>query len=358
MLTLIVKLILLLFGIFMFDNDSSAAVSVTGFLTAAILSSLNQYFESKRFTVAGSAVYCAVSVAFPSFSPFVPLFCFDLFMSGQRLTALFTLIPCVSYIIQENSALLILLMALAVLTQYMCERLIFLSEENRRIRDTGVELNRTLAQKNEILTEKYNYEIHLAALKERTRIAREIHDNVGHILSRSILQTGALQAVNKDELTAEHITALKDTLSLAMDSIRNSVHGLRDDSIDLHNSIHKMTEHLNYKTEINYDITQDLSNDLKYCFLAILKESLTNIAKHSDATLVRITVREHPAMYQMLVHDNGTKKNNPDGRGMGLYNMEERVSAFSGRFSATYQNGFRIFISIPKQEDTNEHNNS
>ena len=44
-----------------------------------------------------------------------------------------------------------------------------------------------------------DYEIYLATLKERNRIAREIHDNVGHMLTRSILQLGALSVINKDE---------------------------------------------------------------------------------------------------------------------------------------------------------------
>ena len=46
-----------------------------------------------------------------------------------------------------------------------------------------------LTQKNKDLLEKQDYEIHVATLKERNRIAREIHDNVGHMLSRSLLQS-------------------------------------------------------------------------------------------------------------------------------------------------------------------------
>ena len=47
--------------------------------------------------------------------------------------------------------------------------------------------------------EKQDTEIYLATLKERNRIAREIHDNVGHMLSRSILMVGALKTVNQAE---------------------------------------------------------------------------------------------------------------------------------------------------------------
>ncbi len=63
-----------------------------------------------------------------------------------------------------------------------------LEEKLRRIQDDSSE-ERTLllSQKNKALQEKQDYEIYNATLKERNRIAREIHDNVGHVLSRSIL---------------------------------------------------------------------------------------------------------------------------------------------------------------------------
>lgn len=56
-----------------------------------------------------------------------------------------------------------------------------------------------LQEKNKNLMEKQDYEIYLATLRERNRIAREIHDNVGHMLSRSILQMGALITIHKEE---------------------------------------------------------------------------------------------------------------------------------------------------------------
>lgn len=63
--------------------------------------------------------------------------------------------------------------------------------EIRRIKDDSEERTLLLAEKNKALQEKQNYEIYAATLRERNRIAREIHDNVGHLLSRTILLTGA-----------------------------------------------------------------------------------------------------------------------------------------------------------------------
>ena len=361
MLTIIVKILLLSFGILMQGGQTSSPVlPVAAVLSALTLTALNQYLRVKHFTAVSSAVYFTASVFAPAFTPFIPLFCVDLFAFGLKTEAALALIPLITQLSSRepvDTALLLLFMILSVFLQYVCWSIARLSEENKRIRDDSAELNRMLLAQNRNLIENQNYEIHLVTLKERNRIAREIHDNVGHILSRSLLQTGALQAVNKDGQMSEHLSGLKDTLSLAMDSIRTSVHGLRDESVDLHESIKKMTEPLAYEINIEYDVTQDLPNDIKYCFLGILKEALTNIVRHSDADRVSISVQEHPAIYQLLIHDNGTKKTLPDGNGMGLANMEERIAAFSGRFSASYQNGFRIFISIPKQEDISDENN-
>ena len=103
--------------------------------------------------------------------------------------------------------------------------------------------------------------------------------------------------------------------------------------------------------DLDYDMGKYASKDLKYCVVAIVKEALTNTVKHSDATNVKIVLREHPAIYQLLIEDNGNtvKDKHFDKTGIGLDNMRERVAAFRGNILFTHENGFRIFISIPKE---------
>ena len=99
-----------------------------------------------------------------------------------------------------------------------------LDREFRKTIDDGEEKTLLLAEKNRALIEKQNYEIYAATLRERNRIAREIHDNVGHVLSRTILLTGAAKALNKDQNLDPILNGLDDSLNSAMDSIRSSVH--------------------------------------------------------------------------------------------------------------------------------------
>jgi signal transduction histidine kinase len=97
-------------------------------------------------------------------------------------------------------------------------------------------------------------------------------------------------------------------------------------------------------------MSDEIPADIKNCFLIVIKEALTNTAKHSDATSIRITLQEHPSLYQLLIKDNGNAKTSgKNSYGMGLSNIEERVLTLGGKCTFESQKGFRIFISIPKE---------
>ena len=99
-----------------------------------------------------------------------------------------------------------------------------------------------------------------------------------------------------------------------------------------------------------YDLSPNIPRNLKYSFIAILKEGLSNIIKHSNATLVHIAVSEHPAFYQLIIEDNGQVMNDMTVKnGIGLANISDRVTQLSGQLHIQHTNGFKIFISISKE---------
>ena len=175
-------------------------------------------------------------------------------------------------------------------------------------RDNSKELTTQLVEKNKAMQRNQDYEIYLATLKERNRIAREIHDNVGHMLTRSILQLGALSVINKDETVGEAINDLSGTLNTAMTSIRSSVHDLHDDSIALKPAVEDCIRPLKdrFAVSCDYDFSERMSRDVKLCFIGVIKEALSNTAKHSDGDSIKIIIREHPALYQLSIADNGS----------------------------------------------------
>ena len=208
------------------------------------------------------------------------------------------------------------------------------------------------------------YEVELATLAERARIAREIHDNVGHQLTRALLQAEALRVVHAGEPdVAADFADVRRTVDEALDMVRSSVHDLRDDSVDLGVQMRKVAGSLSGQAPL--DVALDVSCEqvpasVSTCFLAVLRESLSNAARHSDATRVDVRCLEHPSFYQLVVEDNGGKKGGlaPEAAsdGMGLSSMRERVEALGGSFAAgpAEDGGWRVFASVPKQQRRNE----
>lgn len=229
--------------------------------------------------------------------------------------------------------------------------------ELKKVRDNATELTNTYKERNRYLVENQEKEVRIAMLSERNRIAREIHDNVGHMLSRSILQLGAIMAIHKDEAVYEQLNNLKETLNLAMNSIRESVHDLHKESFDVKQASESILEGLQPReVSLICDISEQADKEIKYAFVTILKEAVTNIQKHSNADKVKVTMCELQDYYQMLIEDNGTVNEGTDHAksGIGIKNMEERIYGLGGVCSISTETGFRIFISVPKAQEEKE----
>lgn len=238
-----------------------------------------------------------------------------------------------------------------------------LTRNFRQSRDDSEEHALLLSEKNKALLEKQDYEIYAATLRERNRIAREIHDNVGHVLSRSILMTAACKIINKNEALDPLLGNLEESLNGAMNSIRSSVHDLHDDAVNLEDAIKGLVKDFTFcPVTLTYDMSRQVPREVKYSLISITKEGLSNVMRHSNADSVNILLREHPALYQLCIEDNGTLGSKiPDiqtdadsnkmetvSGGMGLSNIRDRVKALGGTVQITQEKGFRIFVTIPK----------
>ena len=202
-------------------------------------------------------------------------------------------------------------------------------------------------------------EVYTARLKERNRIAREIHDNVGHMITRVIVQMQAIKIINKDEKVARQLDSVSETLDLAMTGIRKSVHELHDDSIDVSIAVNDIIKTLpdRFDVDVNTSIESPADNKTKSCILGIIKEAVTNISKYSSGDKVRIEVVENNTFWRILVRDNGE---NPErdymltgdymaSGGLGLKNIASRAASCGGRASVrSGKDGFEIMATLPK----------
>lgn len=325
-------------------------------LLSVSVSALISYFDRERpleYLCGGCLV---LSLFLPELALFLPLFFYDCERSGKWYLR-FAWVPLYLYHFHNFTLpAFFLFLFTGVLALYLSR--LTMEYENMMAQfhlsqDSTREESLHLEQKNKELLEKQEYEIQLATLTERNRIAREIHDNVGHLLTRSLFQISAMQVIWKEqkELAAQ-LTAVKSTLDDAMNNVRSSVHNLHEESVDLCMVLTRLAEEFTFcPVTLNYNAEIE-RKELKYCIIAIVREALSNISRHSNATEASLSVLEHPGFYQVIIRDNGTQGTAAGSGGIGLMNMRERVEDLHGIFRTEVQNGFRIFISIPKQGHT------
>ncbi|MDE6208659.1 MAG: hypothetical protein K2M73_03170 [Lachnospiraceae bacterium] len=371
MIVLIDRIVLLLFGMVSINmnysiyNDKIVVYVLIGILVLCIsyiFSLVKLKYIELIFYLAliFFALYCSDIIVF--FGIILYALVLQYMEDKKYLYGLLLSVICVSVYVMLNNDFLnnvftVLTYILSIIMAVKTQKLIDKNNALKVVRDDGIEKNNILSEKNRYLHENQENEIYIAILSERNRIAREIHDNVGHLLSRSILQVGACIAVNKNNPVEKMLLPIKETLDEAMNSIRESVHDLHKESFDLKQAAETILSDIKqFEVKFDYDISQNADKDIKYVLLTILKEATTNISKYSDGDKVIVIMRELENYYQMVIEDNGKKikdeykksKKSVD-YGIGLINMEDRVKNLSGLINFSYENGFRIFISIPKE---------
>lgn len=225
--------------------------------------------------------------------------------------------------------------------------------ELKQLRDTLQESVLHLRHKNAELNEARAYQERAATLAERARIARAIHDNVGHLLTRSIFQVEALQVVHASDALGGDLAPVGATLREALDTVRTSVHDLHDESVDLEVQLGAIAAaYPGGQAELSYIADERPSFAIASCFISIAREALANAARHTHATLVRISVEENPSFWRLRITDNGSSQQSTDANphGLGLHSMRERVDALDGTFwAAPSASGFTVFATVPKQ---------
>lgn len=345
------KLILLLVTSIFYLSIQLNIYSILFILVSITLTCIHTYYEDEKIRVPLEIVFFILCILYYQYLFFLPLLVYDRFHKKSQFFLLFYLLLFILH--SQNLELISILtifffMALSYFLQGKSNLIISLTIQNQKIKDDSEELKIIQENKQKELLEKQDYEIQLAKAEERNRIAREIHDSVGHNLSSSLLQIGAMIALNQDEKLKEPLDNMKNTLSEGMDSIRRSVHDLHEDSLNLEKEMKKIIDQFTFcETTFKCHITNLMDMKLKYCFINILKEALNNVIKHSNASHVHISFMETPAFYQFIIQDNGNNIHMKDG--LGLKSMQERVENYQGICRFIQDEGFKIFINIPKE---------
>lgn len=343
---------------------TGTGADVVGSLLASVTCAFAAELLRGRARLAPALVYVLLSLAVPVAGTFVAPVAYDLAAGrhGRWSAAACALLPLVASWRGAPAAPAALVALLAVLVASLLagrtRRMVAQRAENLRAADDLRERELALEARNRDLMDVRDYEVRLATLSERTRIAREIHDNVGHLLTRAVVQTEAQRVVHAGEPCEGAFAAVADTLREALDEVRASVHDLRDDGCDLSVRLRAAAEAVCAGSGIEVSCrveATDAPPAVTSCLLAVVREALSNTLRHAHARHVSVELAEHPGLWRLRVADDGSPNvdagTEPGGSGMGLASMEERVRALGGTFRAGpgERGGWVVFASVPRR---------
>lgn len=178
--------------------------------------------------------------------------------------------------------------------------------------------------------------------EERKSISRELHDEVGQKLTALRLELGSLErlrAGDEDEFRA-HLNEAKDLAEQSLRTIRDISAVLRPSLLDdlglgpaIQRQARQFSRHTGIPATVQIEGDLDgLSERRRTCIFRIVQETLTNCARHSQATEVKIDLRGDNQGVVLTVSDNGAgfDPRQPAARGLGLIGIEERVRELGG----------------------------
>lgn len=192
----------------------------------------------------------------------------------------------------------------------------------------------------------------ITEVKERERIAREIHDHVGHQLSATLIQLQAAAKLHQRDAERAMVMVDKSIINLmgSVDLLRDTVHNLKPNVMMGENYLRSLVEEFTYcpvelQIRGNWEQVPSLHLEL---IIVNMKEALTNCARHSGATKLHIILDANTHYTRSYIKDNG-RGCGAIREGMGISGMKERVRMAGGSLSITSEEGFLIVCVIPRE---------
>ena len=225
-------------------------------------------------------------------------------------------------------------------------------ELNKRLEIANTDLQRT----NEELEKSLMDNARLAEIRERNRIAREIHDTLGHTLTGLAAGIDACIALAGDDKPAlrNQLDLLSKVSRNGIKDIRMSVSSLRPDAperLNLKNAIEELVENTKRVAGVNIKLDCDIINlkfdeDEEMAIYRIIQESLTNAIRHGKAKNIDVSIKKNYGSINLLICDDGIGCEDIKA-GFGLRHIRERVNMLKGQVNFSSEEGFKVEAMIP-----------
>lgn len=233
---------------------------------------------------------------------------------------------------------------------------VYIIEQQRNTIEEVNSLYNELQLANEQLKEYADMSEKMAQTKERNRLAREIHDTLGHTLTGIAVGLDACMALIEIDpnLTKKQLEKLSHVSREGIKDIRRSVNELRPDSLERLNldvAIRKMITDMSHmsNTKIYFDTNirkLKFAEDEENAIYRVIQESITNSLRHGKATRIWITLNKVDGEIQLVIRDNGEGCVDMKS-GFGTRHIRERIEMLRGTVSFDGRNGFTVTANIP-----------
>ncbi len=196
----------------------------------------------------------------------------------------------------------------------------------------------------------------LAMASMRDQISKDLHDDVGTILTGVAMQSELLEDFVSDKnkelanqiakQSREAMGRMRDTV-WAIDSRKDGIEDLKDRMMDFAGEVinSEQCKH-NFSSNL-LDNELVLQPNLRQAVFLIFKESLANILKHSNTEVVDIHLSTTKNQLRLVISDRGTEKDRIKTSGQGLTNMRSRAEALGGKYTFTYDKGYQTTLDLP-----------
>lgn len=198
-----------------------------------------------------------------------------------------------------------------------------------------------------------------AVEQERKRIARELHDNVAQELAFIVGHSRWLMLSFPNERA---LADIESAAASALDSSRSMIYGLREaTSHTLGSAVVRRARALAGREglDLKVDVTEDLvaTADVEDCLLSILREAISNAARHAHATTLEISLRIKGGLIELRISDDGRGFNSKlvalsEAGGFGLLSMKEHAEELRGQLTLTSTpgGGTTIVAAVPEAD--------
>ncbi len=246
------------------------------------------------------------------------------------------------------------------------------TERTAELQQANEQQRRELAKRKQAEAALRNLAQHLESIREeeKTRIARQVHDELGQMLTALKMDAAWLsrRLSKDDDPLGQKARAMSELISTTIQSVQRISAELRPgllDDLGLVAALEWQSREFQARTDIDCQLDLadegglELAPDLKTALFRIFQEILTNVARHAQATAVKISLALHDHQLRLIIQDNGegiTPAQISDPKSLGLAGMRERLHPWHGelQIEGSPEAGTTVTVTVPLDPDQRE----